>query len=74
MLETLSQQGLTVAGVYHYPHNPNRTVSELSMDFNYGKLASDLLLQAASGLRLSMHDSLLVGERASNFMSHIQQA
>jgi len=66
MVEALSQQGVTVAGVYYYPHNPNRTVSELSMDFNYGKLAPDLLLQAASELHLSMHDSLLVGERASN--------
>jgi rfaE bifunctional protein nucleotidyltransferase chain/domain len=69
MLDTLSRQGVHVAGVYHCPHHPEGVVPDLSVACNFCKPAPGLLLQAVRELNLSMQDSLLVGDKANDIQA-----
>ena len=69
MLEELSQQGIKVAGVYHCPHHPKGIMPDLSVACNCRKPAPGLLLQAARELNLSMKDSFLIGDKASDIQA-----
>ena len=55
-----------MAGVYHCPHHPKGQVPELAIDCACRKPAPGMLLQAARELGLSLPDSLLVGDKASD--------
>ena len=66
LLLHMSKRGVNVAGVYHCPHHPGGTVPELSIYCKCRKPAPGLLLQAASELGISLADSLLVGDKASD--------
>ena len=64
--EHLSSQGVQLAGVYHCPHHPKGSVPGLAIDCDCRKPAPGMLLQAERELGLSMPDSLLVGDKASD--------
>ena len=64
--EHLSSQGVQLAGVYHCPHHPMGSVPGLAIDCDCRKPAPGMLLQAARELGLSLPDSLLVGDKASD--------
>jgi len=64
--EYLNREGVQLAGVYHCPHHPNSTVDALSINCACRKPAPGMLLQAARDLGLSLPDSVLVGDKASD--------
>lgn len=64
--EHLVSQGVTLAGVYHCPHHPKGTLPELAIDCDCRKPAPGMLLKAARELGLSLHDSLLIGDKPSD--------
>jgi rfaE bifunctional protein nucleotidyltransferase chain/domain len=64
--EELARQGVKLDGVYHCAHHPKGTVPALSIDCDCRKPAPGMLLQAARELGLSLSDSLLVGDKASD--------
>jgi rfaE bifunctional protein nucleotidyltransferase chain/domain len=61
--QELTAQGIMLDGVYHCPHHPNGNVTHLAIDCNCRKPAPGMLLQAAQELKLSLADSLLVGDK-----------
>jgi rfaE bifunctional protein nucleotidyltransferase chain/domain len=69
MLEVLSYQGINVAGVYHCPHHPNGVVPALSVSCGCRKPGSELIVRAARELNLSIHQSLLIGDKPSDIQS-----
>ena len=66
LLSELTGKGVHVDGVYHCPHHPNGIVPHLAIDCECRKPAPGMLLQAARELNLSLHDSLLIGDKPSN--------
>lgn len=66
LLSELTSKGVHVDGVYHCPHHPNGIVSHLAIDCDCRKPAPGMLLQAARELNLSLHDSLLIGDKPSD--------
>jgi rfaE bifunctional protein nucleotidyltransferase chain/domain len=67
--EHLSNQGVQLAGVYHCPHHPKGSVPALSIDCACRKPSPGMLLQAVLELGLSLSDSLLVGDKASDIQA-----
>lgn len=66
MREALAGQGVTLAGIYHCPHHPTGVVAPLAVACDCRKPAPGLLLRAAQELQLSLADSLLIGDKASD--------
>ena len=66
LLSELTGKGVHVDGVYHCPHHPNGIVPHLAIDCECRKPAPGMLLQAARELNLSLHDSLLIGDKPSD--------
>jgi D-glycero-D-manno-heptose 1,7-bisphosphate phosphatase len=62
----LAAQGVPVAGIYHCPHHPDGTVPALAVACDCRKPHPGMLLQAARELGLSLADSLMVGDKASD--------
>lgn len=62
----LSSQGVQLAGIFHCPHHPKGSVPELAIDCDCRKPTPGMLLHAARVLGLSLSDSLLVGDKASD--------
>lgn len=69
MRHALAEAGVTLAGVYHCPHHPQGQVPELTQDCNCRKPAPGLILRAAQELRLTLADSLLVGDKPSDIQA-----
>jgi D-glycero-D-manno-heptose 1,7-bisphosphate phosphatase len=67
--QELVAQGVTLDGVYHCPHHPEGTVAHLSMDCNCRKPAPGMILQAVQELKLSLADSLLVGDKPGDIQA-----
>ena len=66
MRQALAGQGITLAGIYHCPHHPAGVVAPLAVACDCRKPAPGLLLRAAQELQLSLADSLLIGDKASD--------
>lgn len=64
--QELAGQGVKLDGVYHCPHHPKGSVPELAIDCDCRKPEPGLLLQAARELGLSLTESLMVGDKASD--------
>lgn len=64
--EELARQGVKLEGVYHCPHHPKGTVQKLSIDCDCRKPAPGMLLKAARELGLSLPESILIGDKASD--------
>ena len=64
--QELTAQGVTLEGVYHCPHHPQGRVTHLATDCNCRKPAPGLILKAAQELKLSLPESLLIGDKASD--------
>jgi len=64
--QELSAQGVTLDGVYHCPHHPQGSVAHLAKDCNCRKPAPGMILQAAQELKLSLPESLLIGDKAGD--------
>lgn len=62
----LAGQGVRLAGIYHCPHHPKGSVPELAIDCDCRKPAPGMLLRAARELGLSLRESLMVGDKASD--------
>ena len=58
----LTEQGITLAGIYHCPHHPEGAVPQLSIDCDCRKPAPGLLLRAARDLGLDLERSWFVGD------------
>jgi D-glycero-D-manno-heptose 1,7-bisphosphate phosphatase len=65
----LAAQGVTLDGVYHCPHHRNGNVAHLTMDCNCRKPAPGLILQAEQDLKLSLPESLLIGDKAGDIQA-----
>lgn len=66
MKAELAAFGAPLAGVYHCPHHPKGTVAAYTRDCDCRKPAPGLILRAAAELGLSLADSVLVGDKASD--------
>lgn len=66
MKAELAAAGAPLAGVYHCPHHPKGTVAAYTRDCDCRKPAPGLILRAAAELGLSLADSVLVGDKASD--------
>ena len=66
MQQALAEAGATVDAVYHCPHHPQGAVAELATDCDCRKPAPGMILQAARELNLSLADSIMVGDKASD--------
>lgn len=66
LCEELLRQGVQIDAVYHCPHHPKGNVPHLSMDCDCRKPAPGMLIRAASELGLSIPDSLLIGDKATD--------
>lgn len=62
----LTSHGVRLAGVYHCPHHPKGIVPNLNINCDCRKPAPGLLTQAARELRLSLPDSILIGDKSSD--------
>ena len=64
--QELTSNGLKLGGIYHCPHHPMGRVQHLSVDCECRKPAPGLILQAARELGLSLHNSVLIGDKATD--------
>jgi len=67
--DELARQGVLLDGVYHCPHHPQGSVAHLATDCNCRKPAPGMILQAAQELKLSLADSLLVGDKPGDIQA-----
>lgn len=58
--------GAPLAGVYHCPHHPQGRIAALAIDCDCRKPAPGLLWRARDELGLSLPDSVMLGDRASD--------
>ena len=66
MREALAEAGAEVDAVYHCPHHPKGSVSELAVDCDCRKPAPGMILRGARELGLSLLDSILIGDKPSD--------
>lgn len=66
MREALAQAGAEVTAVYHCPHHPKGTVSDLAIECDCRKPQPGMILRAAQEHGLSLADSILVGDKPSD--------
>jgi D-glycero-D-manno-heptose 1,7-bisphosphate phosphatase len=66
MCEALAQAGASPDGVYHCPHHPAGKVARFAVNCACRKPAPGLILRAAQELRLSLTDSIMVGDKPSD--------
>jgi D-glycero-D-manno-heptose 1,7-bisphosphate phosphatase len=66
MCEALAEAGAEMDAVYHCPHHPKGSVSELAVDCDCRKPAPGMILRGARELGLSLLDSILIGDKPSD--------
>ena len=64
--QELATKGVTLDGVYHCPHHPQGNIPHLSINCNCRKPAPSMIFLAAKELRLSLTESLLIGDKPSD--------
>jgi rfaE bifunctional protein nucleotidyltransferase chain/domain len=67
--QELATQGVTLDGVYHCPHHPLGSVADLATDCNCRKPAPGMILRAAQELKLSLPESLLIGDKSGDIQA-----
>jgi D,D-heptose 1,7-bisphosphate phosphatase len=67
--QALAEAGAAIDAVYHCPHHPAGTVAGLTMDCDCRKPAPGMIFRAARELNLSLTDSILVGDKASDIQA-----
>lgn len=66
MRSALAEAGADVDGVYHCPHHPGGTVTDLAVNCGCRKPEPGMIWRAAQELGLSLPDSFLVGDKPSD--------
>jgi D-glycero-D-manno-heptose 1,7-bisphosphate phosphatase len=69
MKQVLAEAGAAVDEVYHCPHHPAGAVAGLAMHCDCRKPAPGMILRAARELKLSLLDSILVGDKPSDILA-----
>jgi D-glycero-D-manno-heptose 1,7-bisphosphate phosphatase len=69
MLDELKRQNIKIEGVYHCPHHPEGSIKKYSFECDCRKPSPCLILKAAQELDLSLHDSILVGDKISDIIA-----
>jgi D-glycero-D-manno-heptose 1,7-bisphosphate phosphatase len=65
----LTQNGVSLEGVYHCPHHPQGSVAELAIECDCRKPSPGMILQAAKELNLSLSESLMVGDKPADIQA-----
>ena len=68
----VAENGPALDGFYFCPHHPQATRLELRADCACRKPAPGLLLQAAAELELSLAESFMIGDRASDVVAGLR--
>lgn len=66
MTEAFAQRGAPIAAVYHCPHHPEGRIAALAVACDCRKPAPGLLLRARDELGLSLSESVMIGDKASD--------
>lgn len=66
MKAELAAAGAPLAAVYHCPHHPKGSVAAYARDCDCRKPAPGMILRAAQELGISLAESVLVGDKASD--------
>ena len=66
MRSLFASQGVAIDGVYHCPHHPNAGIGAYRRDCDCRKPKPGMLLAAAHDLGLTLADSVIVGDKASD--------
>ncbi len=66
MKQALADAGAAVDAVYHCPHHPKGSVAGLDIDCDCRKPAPGMILRAARELKLSLAESILIGDKPSD--------
>jgi D-glycero-D-manno-heptose 1,7-bisphosphate phosphatase len=69
MRQAMAEAGCPPAAVYHCPHHPDGVVRALAIECDCRKPRPGMLVRAAQDLDLSLADSLLVGDKASDLQA-----
>lgn len=69
LCQELVKQGVTLDGIYFCPHHPLGKVAGLATDCNCRKPAPGMILQAAQELKLSLSESLLIGDKTDDIQA-----
>lgn len=69
--ETLREQGVTLAQVYHCPHHPDGCVAEYRLACDCRKPRTGLIEQALHDFDIDMAGSVLVGDKPSDIAAGI---
>jgi len=69
MLDTLKNNGVNIAGVYHCPHHPNGIRPALNVQCSCRKPEPGLILKAAQDLNISLAESLLIGDKPTDIQA-----
>jgi D-glycero-D-manno-heptose 1,7-bisphosphate phosphatase len=62
----MANAGCPPAGIYHCPHHPSGSVTELAIECECRKPQPGMLLRAARELGLSLSDSIMVGDKLAD--------
>ena len=66
MLDQFSARGISIARVYHCPYHPTAGIGEYRRESFDRKPNPGMLLRAQKDFELDLHDSILVGDKASD--------
>jgi D-glycero-D-manno-heptose 1,7-bisphosphate phosphatase len=69
MKQALAEAGAAVDAVYHCPHHPAGSLTELAIDCYCRKPAPGMIFRASRELNLSLSDSILVGDKSSDIQA-----
>jgi len=63
------EEGITIHGVYHCPHNPEDQTSPLGVACDCRKPKPGLILKAARDLDIALEDSVFIGDKESDMLA-----
>ena len=66
MIGRFAEHGGQIDGVYFCPYHPDHGIGPYRQDSSFRKPAPGMLLQAESELYINMHQSILIGDKASD--------
>ncbi len=69
MCERFSEEGITIDGVYYCPYHAEQGIGKYKADSFDRKPNPGMILRARDDLGLSLEDSILVGDKASDMIA-----
>ena len=69
MQHWLQGEGIDLAGIFYCPHHPQGSEENYTQICNCRKPAPGLIIEAAKQLKLSLPDSLMVGDKVSDMQA-----